>query len=235
MRIPLAALLTTLLLATATRAEDKAPLVVELFTSQGCSSCPPADRYVAELAEREGVLALSFHVDYWDYIGWKDPFSSPENTRRQRAYANRFHLRYVYTPQVVIDGVSQFTGSDRDAIETALASHAKHRPQLPLALERDTGGLVATLPQVWECAACDLWLVAFDREHMTPIKRGENAGKTLTNRNVVRELRHLGTWHGEARSIPVPTPQQGEVAAVLLQTQATGQIVAAATLPLGGD
>lgn len=223
-----------LVLAASPRADDGVPLVVELFTSQGCSSCPPADAYLAELAEREGILALSYHVDYWDYIGWDDPFASYENTRRQRDYAKRFNIRYVYTPQIVIDGIRQFTGSKRAAIEAALAARTEHGPHRPLDFGRnpETGDLVVRLPTTWDCGGCDVWLVTFDDSHTTPVKRGENAGRSITNRNVVRHLERVAVWHGEAREIVIPRPEKGDTAAVLLQEHATGHIVGAATVGL---
>src|SRR5437868_6527970 len=120
-------------------------LLVELFTSQGCSSCPPADTLLAELGGRPEVLALSFHVDYWDRLGWKDPFSSPAATRRQHRYAELLGLAGVYTPQIIVDGKWQAVGSDRVEVERALAAARRHRDGVPVALAIDHGHVRITL------------------------------------------------------------------------------------------
>src|SRR5271167_1683708 len=126
---------------------DERPIVVELFTSEGCSSCPPADALLAELAGRPDVLALSFHVDYWDRLGWKDPFSSPDATRRQHGYADLLGLATVYTPQMVVDGRWQAVGSDRSEVERALGSARRSRDGVPVALAVDHGRARITLGQ----------------------------------------------------------------------------------------
>lgn len=175
------------------------PLVVELFTSQGCDSCPPADTYLSELAKRPDVLALSMHVDYWDYIGWKDPFAQHAFTMRQRAYSRALAQRYVYTPQMVINGELQGVGSERDTIETLLARAAKEsKPaKAPVIRYQENEVRIEGGPS----APATVWLAVFDAWHATPVVRGENAGRNLGNSNVVREWRELGRYTGKPMKI----------------------------------
>jgi hypothetical protein len=227
----LAVVLLAILSAPALAAE--APVVVELFTSQGCSSCPAADAYLGELARRPSVLALSFHVDYWNGLGWVDPYASRDATQRQRAYAQRLALRYVYTPQIVVNGAAQAIGSERPVVDKlieAMAGATTPAPALSLAPAADgvrvhVGAGVAAEP-------CTLWLVAFDRQHATPVHGGENGGRTLTNYQVVRRFEKLGTWSGEALDLTAPAaaPDPDGGVAVLLQAGGTGRILAAARL-----
>jgi hypothetical protein len=187
--------------AESAASDEGRPVVVELYTSQGCSSCPPADALLAELATEPGVLALSFHVDYWDYIGWKDPFAAAEHTQRQRDYVAELGLRYVYTPQMVIDGRHDAVGSNRRAVTEAIEKAAATTPVVDVTLEAAGGGralLSAGTPPTEEEAT--VWLVTFDDGHDTEVARGENLGRALHNSNVVRTLTALGTWSGEAKS-----------------------------------
>ena len=185
------------------QAGQSRPVVVELFTSQGCSSCPPADDLLAELATDPGVLALSFHVDYWDYIGWKDPFAAAQYTERQRDYAAELGLRYVYTPQMVIDGRHNAVGSNRSAVTEAIDEAAATAPTVVVTLEDAEGGRVLLSAGKAPAGNATVWLVTFDDGHDTEVARGENRGRALHNSNVVRELTALGSWSGEARSIPL--------------------------------
>ena len=220
-------------------AGEKLLTVVELYTSQGCSSCPPADAYLGELAERDDLLALSFHVDYWDYIGWKDPFASPLYTQRQRDYASMFGLRYVYTPQMVVQGNLQATGSNRPGIESAIASQ-RNLGNVRMTLRRGADGRpVLSIPAAQTVDEdFNLWLVVYDREYTTAVKRGENRGRTITNRNVVRALERIGTWNGEAMETPLNVADmgdgRGDACAVILQSGRTGHIRGAAKLALDG-
>ncbi len=228
--------LSSLALAATPAAAAEKLTVVELFTSQGCSSCPPADKFLGELAERDDVLALSFHVDYWDYIGWKDPYASPRHTQRQQEYRSKLGLRYVYTPQTVIQGVEQEVGSDRSAILKAI-DKVKSLPTVPVTVTDAGGGtVVVSIPARDKAEAADIVMVVFDRKHETPIKRGENEGRTLKNFNVVRAMRQLGTWKGEAVEIEARLSDMeytgGDVCAVLLQSRDTGRILGAAMLPI---
>src|SRR5262245_38547331 len=184
-----------------TRAE--APVVVELFTSQGCNSCPPADALLGELAQRPDLVALAFHVDYWNYIGWQDPFSSPEATQRQRDYASSLGLGSVYTPQMVIDGSFDAVGSDRTRVNQAIAAASQHS-KIPVAIAANpTGGWLVTLPAAAVDQAATVWLALYDRQHVTSVRRGENAGATLTDYNIVREFRRIGRWDGAKLDLPL--------------------------------
>jgi hypothetical protein len=228
-----AAFLAFAVLAHPARAGERPLAVVELFTSQGCSSCPPADAFLSELAPRPGVLALSVHVDYWDYIGWKDPFASPDHTRRQRDYARQFGLRYIYTPQMVVQGGAQHPGTEREAVEAEIAKAAA-RPGPTLVLVRREGGPVVRLPAAAGQPKAVVLAVLFDREHVTAIQRGENGGRTIRNSHVVREMRRLAVWDGAAAELALPwTPGAGQGCAVLLQALADGRILAAAALKPG--
>lgn len=224
--------------ASAVDAAEKAPLtVVELFTSQGCSSCPPADAFLGELAKRDDLLALSVHVDYWDYIGWKDPFASPLNTKRQRQYARTLGMGYVYTPQMVIQGADHATGSDRAKILAKIAKAAKSK-RVPVTISRADGQLSVKVPGAPTTDKAAVWLALFDRRHETVIKRGENAGRTLRYHNVVRKLVRVGTWEGQPLDIPTEIADMGAEGrggcAVILQSLKTGRILGAAKLDLNG-
>lgn len=218
------------------------PIAVELFTSQGCSSCPPAERFLAELADRPGVVALEFHVDYWDYIGWKDPFAAPAFTARQRAYARALDQPYVYTPQMVIDGADHAVGSHRDAVEARLEAARLHRtlardartaPTLSIARVAGQGYRIRLDgPAPAPGASLRLVLIGFDRRHATPVRAGENRGRTLESAHIVRSLTSLGPWTGGRTSRVVPTDSaigDGGVA-VLLQDGVAGPIAAAAMI-----
>ncbi len=217
-----------LLLAPRARAAT-GPVVVELFTSQGCSSCPPADALLTELAARPDVLALSFHVTYWDRLGWRDPFSLPAATERQRRYAATLRGAalgegQVYTPQAVVQGARDAVGSDRRALSAALAAAAP--AAVPMALAEDGAQLAVA---AGEGAGSGLfWLVGFDRMHSTAVGSGENGGRRLSHSNVVRSLASLGAWQGRPARLAAPRPV-GERAAVLLQA-ADGRVLGAAVL-----
>lgn len=220
-------------------AETDSPVVVELYTSQGCSSCPPAEAFLGELAKRPDVIALEFHVDYWDYIGWKDPFASARYADRQRAYSSVLGARYVYTPQMVIQGQTHEVGSKRYQVEQKIShfrSAAGAGPELTLRRVGDdvivrVGGDKA--PE----EAYDIFFVAFDARHETEILRGENRGKTLVNSNIVRDFERVGRWSGEPVELKVSLDgKKGDGGcAVLVQAAANGPIVAAAILPYDGS
>jgi hypothetical protein len=202
--------------------------VVELFTSQGCSSCPPADALIGELAQREGLLALSEHVDYWDYLGWKDPFASSAHTSRQRDYAKALGLKYVYTPQIVVQGQVQVSGSEREAVLAAVAARERTRNGLVSIGRAGSGQLVVGVAGKEGARPADVWLVLYDRRQTTRIDRGENSGRALANYNVVRSLRRLGRWQGEPVQLVADLDQEDESTrgcAIVLQSEATGPII----------
>jgi hypothetical protein len=213
-------------------AAEPAPVVVELFTSQGCSSCPPADRLLGELAGHDDVLPLSFHVTYWDRLGWPDTFGLEDSTRRQELYADWLGQRRVYTPQMVIGGRIDVVGSARgrvlEAIEL-LKAHAPSGPALAVAGDRLALGEGDRIDAA-------IWLIAFDDHHDVVVERGENRGRTLRYHRVVRELSRLGYWHGGAAEIDLPLAALGAAgrdgAAVLVQRLSDGTILAATRLSL---
>jgi hypothetical protein len=174
--------------------------VVELFTSQGCSSCPPADRILGELAHDPQVLALSFPVDYWDYIGWKDTLAEPTYTSRQQAYAKTSSHGEVYTPQAIINGLEDVVGSDRAKIEQAEADTVKQAGVLsvPLSISQKGGVIdisVGAAP-VGAPRSGAVFLIALASKRTVSVQRGENAGATLTYSNVVRGITKIGEWSG---------------------------------------
>ncbi|MBV8975294.1 MAG: DUF1223 domain-containing protein [Sinobacteraceae bacterium] len=204
------------------------PLVIELFTSQGCSSCPPAEAYLGKLSTRADVVALAFHVDYWDDLGWRDRFELPQSVTRQNIYARNLQHASVYTPQLVIDGRSDAVGADERAVAGALAAP---RPQVPLTISRADAVLRIDMGAQPQGAACDVWLAAYRRHALSAIGRGENAGRNLEEFNIVRELRYLGPWQGEQRAFLVPLsslPSDSTDVAVLIQRTGQGPMVGAA-------
>ena len=186
------------------RADDP-KVVLELFTSQGCSSCPSADAHLGELAaKRDDVVALSFHVDYWNYIGWEDRFATAETTTRQRDYGRALGIAYIYTPQLVIDGKRHVVGSNRRAVKEAIAvSKSSKARRVPVALSTSGSGRVTV--KIGESnaynGAATIWLISVDREHTTTVDAGENRGRTLVNYNVVRDFRSIGRWVGNAMTL----------------------------------
>jgi hypothetical protein len=206
------------------------PVVVELFTSQGCSSCPPANAYVNELArDRSDVLALAFHVTYWDRLGWKDPFSMQVATERQDRYGHKFGDG-SYTPEIVIDGASSHVGSRRDEVGPAIDA-AKRQGRAATSVNIAKAGDQLTIDVADGSGNGKVLLVGFDRDHETAIRRGENGGRTLRESNVVRSLREVGDWQGKALHISEKLPD-GEDAAVIVQAP-DGRIVGAARLAGG--
>lgn len=214
------------------------PVVVELFTSQGCNSCPPAEAFLNELADEEGIIALELHVDYWDYIGWADPFANPEITQRQRDYASALALRYVYTPQMVIDGRLNVVGSHRQQVRAAIGQSTLRGKPIAVEFTETDGGKIVIPAGHSPDGGATVWLAIYDGLHETEVKRGENRGKTLKNRHVVRELEELAVWTGERLEIPVDLARVAALGragcAILVQQGRTGPIIGAAAMPLAG-
>jgi hypothetical protein len=245
----LAALVTA---APAMAADERAPVLVELYTSQGCAPCRTADAYMGELLRRPEVIALSLHIDYWDSPAWRDQFALPEATRRQHAFRKAFGMNYIYTPQIVVDGRAHVSGRLRDRIEGLIAD-SRRRESLPVGLTRGADGIVtAALPG--ESAAApplsdrtpsgaarqkaSVWMLLYDRPHTVDIRGGQNAGQRITYYHVVREMRRIGGWNGTAERITLPIGESAirERAGVviILQEGENGPIFGAGMLPFDG-
>lgn len=227
MVIAAAGLLASVLATYPGWAADR-PLVVELFTSEGCSSCPPADALLTAMVHgRPDVLPLAFHVTYWDYLGWRDPFSLTAATERQSAYASARRESGVFTPDLVVEGHRSVVGSDGSAVDAAIAgARAGIRDAAAVRLRRSGTG--AHVEVAAGTGRASLVLVGFDPEHVTSVARGENRGRTLRESNVVRSVRTIGSWTGAPLSVAIAS-LEGEDAAVLLQ-EPGGRIVGAARL-----
>ena len=225
-------------LAQSATGQSRITSVVELFTSQGCSSCPTADALMEAYAKRANILALSFSVDYWDYLGWKDTLASPKFTKRQRQYAGARGDGQVYTPQMVINGTAHVVGSNKAAIDAALAAGPRDASeQVSLKLQGQGQHLVIDCEgRSGNSAVKDatLWLLHVTRRVEVPIKRGENSGKTIAYFNVVREMVPVGMWSGQPLTVRLERhaiAQPGaELYAVLLQQGQAGPIVGAASI-----
>ena len=182
-------------------AQGEPRAVIELFTSQGCSSCPPADKVLAEYAKDSSVIALSLPVDYWDYLGWKDTLALSNHSSRQRAYAKVRGDRQVYTPQAVIDGAVHALGSDKSAIESAIRQTREQSAPLavPVKIERTGDKLTVTVAASKDDKGqAEIWLCPVTRSAPVAIGRGENTGRNITYTNVVRRWIKLGDWNGKA-------------------------------------
>ena len=222
------------------KAASRPPVVIELYTSQSCSSCPPADRYLGELVRAKGVIALSLHVTYWNYLGWKDDLSSAAATNRQKAYRWSLRQSMIWTPQIVVHGRYPTVGSRRSKV----AYYMKHvredaHPHVAVVLSRDGAGKLKVevadappkTPKVGE-----VYLFLFDKQHTRKIRAGENAGRTITYHNVVREIRRLGPYTGTAKVFTASADGAGgakrDGAVVLVQERRVGPVYGAALLKL---
>ncbi|MCB1517409.1 MAG: DUF1223 domain-containing protein [Hyphomicrobiaceae bacterium] len=211
--------------------------VVELFTSQGCSSCPPADALLTEIDKRDDVIALAYHVDYWDYIGWPDTFASPRFSALQRAYARSWNKNRVYTPQMVINGVSDVVGSRQSAVNQAIST-----AQLPVEMDLTQSGhsITISIPPDPGLKPSILWMVTYKDRADVDIGRGENAGRTIAYSQIVMDRRSLGMWEpDEGLHMTIPTTDMmgadAEGFAFLLQQDADGlpgPIIAASAISL---
>ena len=217
--------------------------LLELFTSQGCSSCPAADRLMGQLAKDPALVALSVPVDYWDYLGWRDTLANPAHSARQRAYARARGDGQVYTPQIVVNGALDALGSDQTAVEQAIAETTKESSvmSVPITLSVSGSALSVKVPsaETSEQAAAEVWQCPLARTVAVAIARGENRGRTLTYHNVVRNWVKLGDWKGAQSTWDVPLPQIKaagiDAAAVVLQEgthERPGIVLGAALTPL---
>ena len=225
------AAIVTLAAAVAAEAGPR-PAVVELFTSQGCNSCPPADALLGELATRSDVLALAFHVDYWDELGWRDRFELPLSAQRQSQYARQLRLASVYTPQMLVDGTDNVLGSDRRRVGQLLAAP---RSGVPVSAAAQGDDLIVTVAAMTGVSDTEVTLVSYLPEAVTAIGRGENSGRALREFNIVRSFRVLGSWRGAAAEWRVKIsslPGDARFVAVLVQEPGPGAIVGALKLAL---
>ncbi|MCB8819092.1 DUF1223 domain-containing protein [Microvirga rosea] len=199
--------------------------VIELFTSQGCSSCPPADALLASLARQSDLVALSFPVDYWDYLGWKDTLAQPLFTARQKGYAESRSDRQVYTPQIVVNGMKPCIGSDQARIEKSIQATNEGRATLPVdvSLKEESGVVTISVAETAHTTQKrgEVWVLPVMRAQTVPIGRGENRGKTVTYANVVRGMTRVGEWQGGSARFEIPrSTAQGDADGyvVLVQT-----------------
>jgi hypothetical protein len=226
--VTLAAMLAGAAAATA----QPRPTVIELFTSEGCSSCPPAEAYIGELARRTDVIPLAFHVDYWDDLGWRDRFALAQATQRQSVYARTLRRSTVYTPQIVIDGRVDYVGSNRSDVAKALGTSPGG---VPVGIDVRDGQVSVELGAQPGAAASDVVLVSYLRKAVSAIGRGENAGRTLEEYNIVRHFQTLGRWNGQPQSFHVALssmPSDATDVAVIVQQSGQAPIIGAATRSL---
>jgi hypothetical protein len=219
--------LILLVLPGAAAAAARTPVVVELYTAQGCGTCGEADTYAAKLADESGVLVLTFPVDYWDYLGWADTFAKPEYAERQKAYVAKLSLREPYTPQVIVDGRAQAPGLKPERVEKLVRDAAKaprDPPQVRFINSRRVDvGSGRTPP-----GGAEVWLIRFDpRAQEVAVKSGDNRGRTLVQKNVVREITRLGAWRGRPAAFRLPeASEDGLDTVVLVQGSHGGRVVA---------
>lgn len=224
-----AALISLILLAwPAGAAAAKPPVLVELYTAQGCRSCTDFSEHMNRLADRPGVLALTFSVDYWDYLGWTDTFAKPEFAERQKAYVTRLKLREPYTPQVVVDGHEEVQGkaSEVDRLVRAAAAAPRNPPDMRFVGPRRVDVGSGRAPR----GGAEVWLVRYDpRAVEVAVRAGDNRGETVVQRNVVRQIARLGTWRGRPQAYRIPgAPDDGLKTAVIVQAPRGGRVIGVA-------
>ena len=219
-----------LLAASVGSAQDRSTVVVELFTSQGCSSCPPADALLERLSRRNNVIALSLHVDYWDYIGWKDKFASPANTARQQAYARAGGRRSVYTPQMIINGLDDVAGTAPMDVADIIDRHSRRQPVVELTLRRSSNSVRVQIKPLRSIGPSIVQVAYISARKVVQIKRGENAGRSLQYTNVVKRIEDLRRWNGENPMVVEIALKQDEQAVLLIQQEGHGVIFAAVPL-----
>jgi hypothetical protein len=218
------------------------PIVIELFTSQGCSDCPAADRLVTELSKRKDVIALSLPITYWDMLGWKDTYATDSNTQRQKSYARAMSHSGIYTPQMIIDGRFDVVGNQRDKVMAALAARTNDglgETLIPITIGAVSGRLEIAIPAARTKTKPfgTIWVMRTLGQGAVNIEQGENRNHLLTYTNVVRDLQRAGEWTGEAMKIDLPlnlkAKQDG--VAVILQARDYGPVLGAASLQLPAE
>jgi len=206
-------------------------VVVELYTSQGCNSCPPADEVLGQLSGRDDVIALSLHVDYWDYLGWRDTFAKHQFTQRQVAYRDAWRKSVVYTPQMVVQGRHDVMGSRADDLAAAIDAALRVEPPIKVTIERQGGMLKCRIEPGAERTVGIVWIAKYTISATVEIDRGENTGRTITYMNVVNSLHRFGSWAGtEPEEVVMPQPEPGEGVAIWIQAGEAGPILAAAKI-----
>ena len=218
------------LMALAGLAHAGEVVVVELFTSQGCSSCPPADRILGELADEDDVIALAYHVDYWDYLGWKDEFASPDFTNRQRAYARAKGERTIYTPQMIVGGRDHVVGSKAMKVSNLVRAHMSASQPVRVRMQRQGDQIIIRASGEGIMPRSVVQLVTYTPKATVAIKRGENAGRTINYFNVVRQVIPLGKWDGKGEFSASSRVPAGLPCVVLVQAEGHGPILGAARL-----
>lgn len=232
MRILLALSAAIFLALPLTARAQNNPVVLELYTSQGCSSCPPADALFGELSEQPGIIALALHVDYWDYLGWKDSFGRPENTRRQRAYAKVAHERSVFTPQMIIQGQDRLIGHRAKKIAGRIKAHQARKAPIRLDISRRGDDLhIRVSPLAQDIGAADVQLVRFIPSHEVAIDAGENAGQRFEYTNIVTDWSTVARWDGRSNSEIVLEDIGSDPIAIIVQRARLGAVLSAAKLP----
>lgn len=229
----LLATLIVVLVPGAGRAQPT-PVVVEMFTSQGCTSCPPADALLSELATQPGVIALALHVDYWDYLGWEDSFGSPAFSARQKAYALVFGKRSIFTPQAVVQGREPMVGHDAEHIRSRIAAHQDEVAPVELTLDADADVLsIGLAPRGAPVGQVDVFLVLFTPSAEVSIEAGENAGERILYTNIVTSWDAVASWDGvEPVEIAIEIDGLNEAdGAVIVQRGRVGPVMSAALLP----
>ena len=208
----------------------QSPVVVELFTSQGCSSCPPADKLLHELAQRNDVIPLALHVDYWDYIGWKDEFSHPDYAKRQRGYAMQAKRRSVYTPQMIVNGVTDIVGARRMELSKAIAHHADLPSRVELSVNRSGSEILINAQPTNVDGPLIVRMLRYTPQRSAHITRGENAGHTMLYANVTENWTVLAEWDGTTALALTSVVEGDKPVVVLVQQDQHGPILAAVRL-----
>jgi hypothetical protein len=234
MRIIATFLFLAFLPLTAQAETVELPVVLELFTAQGCVSCPPAEKIMHEAAKHPSIIALGCHVTYWDYLGWKDTMAREFCNHRQFSYMPVFNLQNYYTPQMIVNGRHQFIGHDKAKLRDAITDTANH-PVLAIPLEKAADGtLTARLPALTTAGSYAVWIFGYKKEHTQDVQAGENEGKTLESANIVVSLDRMSDWDGKAENRTFGLPQNPDVEGIafLVQEGAYGPVAAAGRLIL---
>ena len=232
---------TAIGIVVAGEAEHRQPVLVELYTSQGCSDCPPADEILADLARRSDVVALSFPVTYWDMLGWKDTFASASNTNRQKAYAEALGRLGTYTPQIIIDGIEDVVGNKRHSVLSAVTRHyALRRAAEPISLNAAYNAQNLTIEisgvapeSITEDGSAIIWVMRVFGHASVAIEDGENKDRRLAYTNVVRDIRPVGMWSGGEKTLRLPLNldrANHDSVAIIIQSGDHGQVLAATLL-----